>query len=378
MESSCTDKGEVLSHGRAEICVRAAATVVVAWIALLCTAFSRQPQGGSTIYGVVRDAQTNSPIENAIAYLSGTPLGGSTSQDGRFHLTGVPAGLYELVVSRVGYEGRRLRLKVAQGDSTRYDLALEPRTILSSEVEIVGKALEVRPAHAAHQFMFYPRNAPNLYCLYGVGYSSPVGIEITDSALYMYSLDTAVVDSERYLRLWLLYRNLSNVPHEINPATFGRLKMRRATFSYAPIPPENPSSLLTRLNNSEEADAVRRRIGEPLERMASHQKWDRTIEENFILANGGRVWGRGITEKETLEGTSGEALFNIFNSSVNDGVLRKHLVYPANGVHGYLYFPYPGLNWSTASRRGPHPWEFSYTLEIFDLPGRTSIEFAVH
>lgn len=57
----------------------------------------------SQIEGTVVDAETNKPIEAASVFLSGTSFGSSTKTDGSFVINRIPEGLYDLVISYVGF-----------------------------------------------------------------------------------------------------------------------------------------------------------------------------------------------------------------------------------------------------------------------------------
>jgi len=74
-----------------------------AFALLLGAAMTAQAQGTGTINGRVVDAENGQPISAAQVTISGTQLGRSTGDDGRFSLPNLPAGSKTLIVRRIGY-----------------------------------------------------------------------------------------------------------------------------------------------------------------------------------------------------------------------------------------------------------------------------------
>lgn len=59
---------------------------------------------GSTIAGIVADAETGRPIPGAVVSVEGTGLGALSDTSGHFQIWRVPPGTYQLEVTRIGYE----------------------------------------------------------------------------------------------------------------------------------------------------------------------------------------------------------------------------------------------------------------------------------
>jgi len=70
------------------------------------------PDSSSTIRGVVIDAATSAPVEDAQVALAGRNTTLRTGPDGRFEFAGLRGGTYTLTVSRIGYIFVRRRLEV--------------------------------------------------------------------------------------------------------------------------------------------------------------------------------------------------------------------------------------------------------------------------
>ena len=69
----------------------------------LAVAPSAHAQTGK-VSGIVRDAATGQPIENAQVYLVGTGRGTTTGANGRYFLVSVPPGTYTVAARRIGYQ----------------------------------------------------------------------------------------------------------------------------------------------------------------------------------------------------------------------------------------------------------------------------------
>ncbi|HXU30703.1 MAG TPA: carboxypeptidase regulatory-like domain-containing protein [Thermoanaerobaculia bacterium] len=67
------------------------------------------------VTGEIRDAEKK-PLRGATASLQGTPQQARTRGDGRFALTDLPAGAYDLIAAAPGYRAMRLGVTVAAGE----------------------------------------------------------------------------------------------------------------------------------------------------------------------------------------------------------------------------------------------------------------------
>ncbi|MEO5562279.1 MAG: carboxypeptidase-like regulatory domain-containing protein, partial [Chitinophagaceae bacterium] len=57
-----------------------------------------------TIIGSVVNVTTGAPVAGSSVFVSGTSVGTSSDQSGKFQLNDVPAGRYDLIISSIGYE----------------------------------------------------------------------------------------------------------------------------------------------------------------------------------------------------------------------------------------------------------------------------------
>jgi outer membrane receptor for ferrienterochelin and colicins len=117
--------------------------LLAAWLAT----FSHLYAQTGTVSGVVRSA--GKPVEFASVALSKTRFGTQTDSVGRFSLTGVPAGRYELLASSVGYAPFRRSVTVRDGQPVALDLELLSVVNALDEVVVTGTMKEVSKLESA-------------------------------------------------------------------------------------------------------------------------------------------------------------------------------------------------------------------------------------
>ncbi len=99
---------------------------------------SAQQEVKTIITGQVVDAETGELLENVNVFLSFTTIGTSTAKDGSFKLANIPIGVFDLVISRVGYERQVITLQIVQNDSFHYEIKLKPQLFQTDEVEVIA------------------------------------------------------------------------------------------------------------------------------------------------------------------------------------------------------------------------------------------------
>ena len=201
-----------------------------------------QTEFKAVISGKVTDSETGAPLDKVIVYLTNTSFGNSSGKDGAFKISFVPRGEYQLVVSRVGYERKYISFRINNSDSLYYEVKLQPRPISTNEVEVLGE----RPKEMKLRYggKLFPKNNPNMYCVFSPVSPVPIGVFYSDSAYYMYSLETTVIDSQKFIRLWLLYKNQSKNPYHFNAMNCVKLHMEGSQHTYSDIRPLSTSRRL--------------------------------------------------------------------------------------------------------------------------------------
>lgn len=80
-------------------------------------------------------------VDFATVYLKGTSYGGTTNQEGLYHIK-APAGDYTLVVSAVGYTKVEKKVKLAGDERMKLNITIAPETQQLDEVTIVSTGSE--------------------------------------------------------------------------------------------------------------------------------------------------------------------------------------------------------------------------------------------
>lgn len=81
------------------------------------------------VVGTVRDRETGDPVATVALSLGSPDRQVETDRQGRFMLSGVPAGEYELAVRRIGYRILRHPISVTRGLTTQVDIELAPEPL---------------------------------------------------------------------------------------------------------------------------------------------------------------------------------------------------------------------------------------------------------
>ncbi|MHB1310804.1 MAG: SusC/RagA family TonB-linked outer membrane protein [Gemmatimonadaceae bacterium] len=89
-----------------------------------------------TVTGRVTEAGVQAPIQEAQVIIVGTARGTQTDAQGRFTITGVPAGTHSVLARRVGYSPRTLPATVVAGQSVTVDFVLTQAALQLQEVVV--------------------------------------------------------------------------------------------------------------------------------------------------------------------------------------------------------------------------------------------------
>lgn len=118
--------------------------VLVLLVALLLPAHAALAQTGTgTVTGTVVDAQSR-PVPDAAVSVAGTQRGAVTGADGRFTITGVPAGSRTVRVSKPGFAPGEQAVTVTAGQSATVTLRVAAQAVQLEGIVAVGYGTQSR------------------------------------------------------------------------------------------------------------------------------------------------------------------------------------------------------------------------------------------
>ena len=106
---------------------------------LLLISISAFSQHKTMISGKVLSTEKTT-VDFATVYLKGTNYGGTTNEEGIYHLQ-APAGEYTLVVSAIGYKTVEKHVKLMRGERTKMNVVISPQATELDEVVVVSNGV---------------------------------------------------------------------------------------------------------------------------------------------------------------------------------------------------------------------------------------------
>ena len=106
---------------------------------LLIISISAFSQHKTMISGKVLSTEKTT-VDFATVYLKGTNYGGTTNEEGIYHLQ-APAGEYTLVVSAIGYKTVEKPVKLMRGERTKMNVVISPQATELDEVVVVSNGV---------------------------------------------------------------------------------------------------------------------------------------------------------------------------------------------------------------------------------------------
>lgn len=114
----------------------------LAWTAVAFTAAPLAAQKTSTLLVTVSEVGSGSPVSEAEVYLAESGRRVHTNASGEARLAGIPAGVYEVRVRRLGFAAASLRVPLER-DSTMLSVMLRPSAATLDTVHVVESAVLV-------------------------------------------------------------------------------------------------------------------------------------------------------------------------------------------------------------------------------------------
>lgn len=104
--------------------------------------FQVKAQRSATIYGFIRDAETSETLLQANIIIKGTQTGASSNNSGYFSLNNIGVGKVTLIATYVGYKNKEVDFYLKEGESIRFDFALQPENNTLDEVVVTSQRME--------------------------------------------------------------------------------------------------------------------------------------------------------------------------------------------------------------------------------------------
>lgn len=110
------------------------------WVIFGIISIQLNAQTGS-ISGIINDSENKETLIGTTVQIENTTKGTTTDIDGKFTLTGIPAGTHTLVISYIGYQTlRKSGVVVENGKETKIDILLSPDDLVLDAVKVMGRA----------------------------------------------------------------------------------------------------------------------------------------------------------------------------------------------------------------------------------------------
>ncbi|GAB4290009.1 MAG: TonB-dependent receptor [Ignavibacteriaceae bacterium] len=114
---------------------------LVLFMMIISSSLNNAQQSG-IISGKIIDAQTGEALIGANIFLQGTTIGAASDIEGNFIISGIPAGVYTLTASMIGYSKMTVTDVVVEDDkSVKLDLALQTETYETEEVVVTARLI---------------------------------------------------------------------------------------------------------------------------------------------------------------------------------------------------------------------------------------------
>jgi TonB-dependent receptor len=93
----------------------------------------------STIRGVVTDASSNEKLIGVNVTVQGTSLGAATDIEGEFRIAGIPARVFTIKISCIGYQTQTIKIDFSKTEDVRKNVQMKPQMIEGEEVVVTAQ-----------------------------------------------------------------------------------------------------------------------------------------------------------------------------------------------------------------------------------------------
>jgi hypothetical protein len=180
----------------------------------------------------------------------------------------------------------------------------------------------------------------------------PIAAIESDEAFMMLSLEPTHIASRPYIRLWLLYQNTTDTPYLLEPLNFVTLTTTRLSRSKTQSStPESPTKILAHISNEKAITLIAQAIGGTLQEMSVKPTTSKTIIDDSAIPGRRLTATTVVNDREEkisdVRDRTSQAMwdtaiwYDVYENSINKGILRRNTVFPGQSVNGFIYFPFP-------------------------------------
>src|SRR5207237_628339 len=119
-----------------------ATSLATSGAALAPSAAHAQPAGG-TIQGTVR-GETGAPLGDVTIAVVGTRFGVLSRPDGRYTITGVAPGTYQVRATRIGYAAHETSVTVNPGGTVAADFTIRTVAVSLEQMVVIGYGTQTK------------------------------------------------------------------------------------------------------------------------------------------------------------------------------------------------------------------------------------------
>ena len=124
-------------------------------IFLFSTIFSADKRD---ISGTIKDSETGETLVYANIIIEGTNFGATTNNNGFFVIADAPAKNFNLLVSYMGYESKKIKYDNTKSDNPRLNIQLKPISIVTEDVTVVAEKYKIwKMADGVSQITLSPK-----------------------------------------------------------------------------------------------------------------------------------------------------------------------------------------------------------------------------
>jgi len=223
-----------------------------------------------------------------------------------------------------------------------------------------GCASTITPA------LYIPEQNNGIKLIYRNG--NPFAFGKNDSISFFVSIEPEVVVGKQYMRAWILLKNHSQNEMLIEPEKVASIKI--PDVDSVLLQPYSPYVILKDIDDKKASEMILQTIGGIVNSVTVQPTTVQSSNGDTYQINDVNQKQKEILKETAASNNATEIMYEMYKSSINSGILKKHTLFPGESVNGYIYFSMPvGFNPLLK-----HPHNLSYLVFIKLIDGN-SIRF---